>query len=79
MLPLQEIKLAITKIVVLNTIGTDRVYVHTDLPSPYPLEVSDQPLMLAFDTQKGKGVEYVRANFNMEPEVIDTYVPYKVT
>lgn len=43
--------------------GTDRVYIHTDLPSPYPPAVSSEPLDLMFNVQAGHGVEYVRRNF----------------
>jgi len=62
----------IKKIVVLITNGTDSVSIHTDLPSPYPAEVSTQDLMIDFQTRKGAGVDYVRENFGIEPEVINT-------
>lgn len=64
--------LAVTKITVLTTHGTDLVVVDTTLPTPYPPEVSDQPLSLKFDVTKGRGVDYVKDNFHIEPEVIDT-------
>ena len=52
--------------------GTDQVVLHTDLPSPYPAEVSDQPLTLDFNVAADKGLEYVQKNFPDVPtEVID--------
>ncbi len=43
--------------------STDKVTLHTDLPSPYPETVSRQPLGLMFDVESGKGLNYVRVNF----------------
>jgi hypothetical protein len=65
----------ITKITVLLTEGTDKVSVYTTLPSPFPPAVSDQPLCMDFAVQCNKGVQYVRNNFGMEPEVIDSRSP----
>ena len=54
----------ITKIVVMtHTSATDHVYVHTELPSPFPAVVSTQPLAMGFEFEAGKGIEYVRAHF----------------
>lgn len=63
----------ITNITILTgRVGTDQVTLHTDLPSPYPAEVSDQPLTLDFNVAAGKGLEYVQKNFaDMQTEVID--------
>lgn len=61
----------VTKIVVMIREGTDQVYVHTDLPSPYIAEVDDEPLQLRFETTKGQGIDYVQAVFGIEPEVLD--------
>ncbi len=52
--------------------GTDHISLYTDLPSPFPPEVDDGPLCLTFQTRYGTGVEYVRKNFSVEPEIIDT-------
>ena len=49
---------------------TDFVSIQTTLPSPFSKEVSSGFLVMKFETQKGKGVQYVRDNFNIEPEVI---------
>ena len=43
--------------------GTDLVFCHTDLPSPFPKEVSEQPMSFSFDVQKGKAKQYVTLNF----------------
>lgn len=60
-----EMNINITKISILtHTSGTDQVFVYTDMPSPFPIEVSDQNLMLKFDVQNGKGIEYVKKNFS---------------
>jgi hypothetical protein len=51
--------------------GPDQITLHTKLPSPFPPEVSDQPLQLDFVATKGMGADYVRENFGMEPEVLE--------
>ena len=68
---MKDFTLHIEKAVVLITNGTDKVSLHTTLPSPYPPEVTTQNLMIDFDTRKGAGVDYVRKHFGIEPEVID--------
>ncbi len=61
----------ISKIVILQRSGTDLISIFTDLPSPYPQEVGDGlPLVINFETTKGWGVDYVKKNFGIEPEVI---------
>ncbi|KKN25985.1 hypothetical protein LCGC14_0879230 [marine sediment metagenome] len=66
-----ELKFNISKALVLLTNGTDEVTLYTTLPSPYSIEITDEPLKISFKTPGGSGVDYVRDNFNMEPEVID--------
>lgn len=54
--------------------GTDKVSLKTDLVSPIwnPPEQQDQPkLELYFDVSKGKGADYVREIFGIEPKVIE--------
>ena len=68
---MKDYTLHIKKAVVLITDGTDKVSLHTTLPSPYPKEVSTQDLVIDFDTTKSKGVDYVRKHFGIEPDVID--------
>lgn len=49
----------------------DLVVIDTDLPSPVVAEISTAPLSLLFYVTTGKGVEYVRDQFGLEPKVID--------
>jgi len=59
----------ITKATVLTGIGTDKVYLQTDLPGSYT--IYSEPLWLSFDATKGTGQAYVRKHFNIEPTIID--------
>jgi len=51
--------------------GTDIINIYTSLPSSFPPGLSSDNLVLRFESQKGKGVEYVRKNFNIEPSIIN--------
>lgn len=54
----------ITRIqIVLREYSTDLVLVYTDLPSPYPEEVSQQPLIFTFNVTRATGIDYVKKNF----------------
>ena len=66
--------LAIVKAMVLLTTACDKVFLYTDFPCPYVQAFlpSQQPLMVSFDATYDTGIEYVRKNFNMEPEVVNT-------
>ena len=55
--------------IILSSTETDKVYLHTNLPSPCP-NLSKQNLTLLFNVEKDKGVEYVKKHFNIEPEVV---------
>jgi len=66
-----SIRLEITKVKVLITNGTDKVLIKTTLPPPYPPCISDGPLTISFDVTKGKGIQYVKDNFQLEPEVVE--------
>ena len=68
---MDDFTIHIKKIVVMITDGTDRVTIHTDLPCPYPPVISTDDLMIDFATSKGRGVDYVREHFGMEPEILD--------
>ena len=59
----------IKKIVVMLTDSTDRVSIYTELPSPYPVAVSDQDLVIEFQTKINSGAEYIREHFGREPEI----------
>lgn len=59
----------VTKATVLCATGTDKIILETDLPlGVYPYEGYPQTVQL--DVSKGMGVQYVRENFGLEPEVI---------
>jgi hypothetical protein len=49
--------------ILIRRAGTDKVFVYTSLPSPFPLEVSVASLILSFDVMHGGGTEYVRKHF----------------
>jgi len=67
-------KIKIVKAKVLITFGTDVVCLYTNLPSPFPPEISKEKLTLEFKVTKGKGVKYVKNNFHIDPEVVITEV-----
>lgn len=57
--------LGIRKITILATENhTDKVSIHTTLPSSFPVGVGNDYLIMDFDVQKGKGIQYVKNNFN---------------
>ena len=58
-------------VVLIRSYHTDEVFIDTDLPSPFPLEIQKEDLTIKFEVQKGQGIEYVRRHFNIEPEVLD--------
>jgi hypothetical protein len=54
----------ITNIVVfVKNSGTDEIHLETDLPSPFPACVSEEPLTLKAHIRAGGGVEYVKEHF----------------
>lgn len=63
----------IRKIVVMLTDATDKVFIYTDIPCPFvPAAIPSQPpLTMGFDATYDKGIEYVKTNFGIEPEVIN--------
>jgi hypothetical protein len=57
----------ISATILTNGSGTDKVVLKTNKPYPvYPFEKSDMTLTLNFDVAKGKGVEYVSNNFQLD-------------
>jgi hypothetical protein len=58
---------------VLLTDGPDKIFLQTDFPCPYVKDFMPEqtPLSISFETTYDKGVEYIRANFNIEPKVTD--------
>jgi hypothetical protein len=63
----------IKKVMVLLTDATDKVFIYTDMPCPYVIAFlpSQEPLILNFDCTADTGIEYVKKNFNIEPEVVE--------
>lgn len=54
----------ITNIIIfIKTLGTDEIHLETDLPSPFPASVSEEPLSLKAHVRAGGGVDYVRKHF----------------
>lgn len=68
--------LSITKAMVIVNSGADEVCLETTAPSPYAeaFDPKQHPLTVTFKATKGTGADYVRENFGIEPEVIDTEV-----
>ena len=53
---------------VLTGSGADRVYITTDLPSPFPMY--SEPLTFSFDVLNGTGKDYVKKHFGLNAEVV---------
>lgn len=64
----------ITKILVLLTDSVDKIFIYTDMPCPFDSVAipGQQPLVLIAEATYDKGVEYVRKNFSIEPEVLNS-------
>jgi len=64
--------LNIKKITVLRRkYSTDIVFIQTDLPNPYIAACGyEEPLKLQFETSAETAEEYVRKNFNREPDEV---------
>jgi hypothetical protein len=48
--------------------GTDKVLLFTDLPSPYPVGVGNNQLIMEFNTERRGGIDYVKQNFMHDVE-----------
>lgn len=61
-------------VVVLNTNVMDSVVLYTDMPCPMPPAAlpSQEPLALLFHAPYDGGAEYVRKNFGIEPEIVNS-------
>lgn len=62
----------IEKVTVMLSDGCDIIFVKTDLPCPFVAESepSQPSLVLKFSATYNTGIDYVRENFGVEPEVI---------
>lgn len=70
-------RLVLGKAIVILSSMCDKVYIKTELPCPFVKNFlpSQPPLDIHFDATYDTGVQYVRDNFGIEPEVIDTREP----
>lgn len=59
--------------VMMSDNSCDLVFIKTDLPCPFVVESepSQSPLVLEFSTTCNTGIDYVRENFGVEPDVIN--------
>ncbi len=69
--------LEIVNIEILLTDSTDKVFVYTDMSSPFPNWLLDYELKMSFECARNYGVQYVRENFNIEPKVTNIRVDKK--
>lgn len=67
-----KLSLTVLKAVVLLRPGTDEVCLTVDKPSPFPPEVTEDPLHMSFEVQANHGVDYCREHFGIDPEIINT-------
>jgi hypothetical protein len=58
-----------TKAMVLTGQGPDIVYLTTDKPSPF--KAYSYPPSFSFEAEAGTGVAYVKANFNLDAELVN--------
>lgn len=60
-------------LVLLRDYCCDKIFLFTDLPSPYvDKRLEDSPMCLMFDASPGTGAAYVKKHFGIEPEITDT-------
>jgi hypothetical protein len=64
-----SIPIKVCKATVLLDNGTDLIILATNLPSPMPC-IDSGSAKLELRTQKDCGIEYVRKNFGLEPEIL---------
>lgn len=57
--------------VVLNQYRSDTCYIRFVLPSTFP-KTTDQDLMVTFHAEKDTGVEYIKKNFGVDPEIVNS-------
>lgn len=53
--------------ILINLPGTDKLCLHTHMPSPFPPDVSNDHLILSTEVQKGKALYYAVMNFPNKP------------
>ena len=70
---MMNLNIEIEKIVVLLTDTPDEIFIHTNkcgFTRPFPA-FPEQTLTLKFECAQNHGIQYVRDNFDVEPEVIE--------
>lgn len=67
----------IKKIEVLLTDSSDKVFVYTDMSSPFPNWLPNYEMKMNFECARNYGIQYVHENFKINPEVINTRVVNK--
>lgn len=67
-----NLNIEVEKIVVLLTNSTDRISIHTCMPTTYPNWLPSAKMVMNIECAKNYGIQYVRDNFDVKPEVINT-------
>jgi len=67
-----DIVLQILRAVVILRSGTDLCSIQVNLPSPFPAEVSSDPLYLNFEVTANRGKAYMKEHLKVDAEVIDS-------
>jgi len=62
----------IIKVTVTQTLGPDRIKIYTNLPLPWPDSLPVEEASFVIDVLRGTGAQYVRDNFEVEPEILNT-------
>lgn len=61
-----------TKATIIKLSGNcDRVYMTTDIPTPFPKTLETGFLKVQFDTPENAGEKFVVDNFGIVPDVVD--------
>lgn len=66
-------KIKFSHIMVQLTDSTDRVYVYTSMPTPFPY-MEDIEMNMSFECAHDFGEQYVRENFGVTPEIVNTRI-----
>ena len=65
--------------IVIRTAGADRMFLTTDLPSPFPPGISNPTLILSCEARAGSGAHFAHDNFPGVPvELIDANTGEKI-
>ena len=74
------IKIEETKVTVITEKDcTDTIIIQFDGPNPFPLsDMHNYKPQFFLEVQQGLGIEYCRNVFNVEPEIIDRDIEYRI-